>query len=258
MRIQLPLLALLTACAQPPPPVAPRDFTLEADALLRGMGPSWTCRNDRDCQQGEARAVCTLGTCFGLLTTDERVTRALLVERLGAADVKVQVAATRTLLDMLGNENATNGQKIAAIDGLAAVLAKTPNDEVQTLLRLFAADKDETLAVTARLALGRLGDPSVRAGLLEDLTRGTELLRAEAARALQPALADVQVKQALAAALQDPSPVVQLAALRALAPLVSDLKGGRDPLVAGKLADLAARAPAFRYEVEELLAGGGK
>jgi hypothetical protein len=252
VRQLLPLFALLTSCAQPPPPVAVRDFKNEADALLHGLGATVTCRNDRDCQQGEVRAVCTLGTCFGLLTTDERVTRALLVERLAAADVQVQAAATQPLLEVLGNEAATNGQKIAAIDGLAAVLARTPNDEVQTLLRLFAAEKDETLAVTARLALGRLGDASVRAALLEDLTRGTELLRTEAARALQPAVADANVKLALGKALDDGSPVVQLAALRSLASV------GRDPLVAGKLADLAAHAPAFRYEVEELLAGGGK
>ena len=56
----------------------------------------------------------------------------------------------------------------------------------------------------------------------------------------------------LALALADASPVVQLAALRALTPVA------RTALVAGKLSELAARTPAFRYEVEQLLAGGVK
>ena len=243
---------LLAGCTQAPAPLAVRDYPLEADALLHGLGPSQTCRNDRDCQEGAVRAVCTLGTCFGLLTTDERVTRALLVERLAAADARVQAETLKPLLAALSSDTTTNGQKMAAIDGLAAVTAKKPNDEVTVALRLFAAHKDESLAATARLALGRAGDATVRPALLEDLTRGTELLRAEAARALASAVQDPGVQQALALALADASPVVQLAALRALTPVA------RTALVAGKLSELAARTPAFRYEVEQLLAVGVK
>ena len=251
-RMLLLLPALLAGCAQGPIPAAHRDFALEADTLLHGLGPGKTCRNDRDCQEGQARAVCTLGTCFGLLTTDERVTRALLVERLGLAERQVQTAAIKPLLAVLGNDMATTGQRIAAIDGLAAVQGKSGNAEVLDALRLLAAAKEESLAVTARLALGRLSDPAVRPELLEDLTRGTELLRAEAARALAPAVQDATVRAALMAALADGSPVVQLAALRALSPLA------QDRAVSGKLGELAARTPAFRYEVEQLLPGGAK
>ena len=103
--------ALLAGCAQGPIPAAQRDFALEADTLLHGLGPGKTCRNDRDCQEGQARAVCTLGTCFGLLTTDERVTRALLVERLGLADRPVQTAAIKPLLAVLGNDMARRSRR---------------------------------------------------------------------------------------------------------------------------------------------------
>lgn len=251
--VLLPLLtAPLTGCAQAPAPATVRDYALEADALLHGLGPTKTCRNDRDCQEGAVRAVCTLGTCFGLLTTDERVTRSLLVERLGAADAPVQIAALKPLLTALASETTTNGQKMAAIDGLGAVTVKQPNADVRTALRLAAASNDEALAATARLALGRSGDETVRPALLEDLTQGTELLRAEAARALAPGVEDAQVREALVASLQDGSPVVQLAVVRALAPVA------RHPQVSGKLTQLAARMPAFRYEVEQLLARGGQ
>ncbi len=239
---------LVAGCAQPPPPVAKRDYPLEADALLHGLGPGKTCRNDHDCQEGAVRAVCTLGTCFGLLTSDERVTRALLVERVAQADPPVQAEVVKPLLAALASDTTTNGQKLGAIDGLSAV--KKAPDEVLVTLRLFAANTDEVLASAARLALGRMGDETVRLALLEDLTRGTELLRAEAARALQPAAQDASVKKALVTALGDGSAVVQLAAVRALAPVV------QDRIVADKLRELAARTPAFRYEVEQLVGGG--
>lgn len=241
------LLVLLPACAPAPAPVVHRDYPLEADALLHGLGPGKTCRNDRDCQEGAVCAVCTLGTCFGLLTTDERVTRALLVDRLAQADAPVQAEVIKPLMAALTSDTTTNGQKLAAIDALA-VVKKAP-DEVRVTLRLLASNADEALAATARLALGRSGDETVRPALLEDLTRGTELLRSEAARALQPAVQDPAVKQALVAALGDGSVVVQWAALHALAPVA------RDPVVAPKLREVAARLPAFRYEVEQLLGG---
>ncbi len=246
------VIVLLAGCAPAPAPVAVRDYPLEADALLHGLGPTKTCRNDRDCQEGPVRAVCTLGTCFGLLTTDERVTRSLLVERLAAADAPVQAEAVKPLLAALASETTTTGQKMAAIDGLAAVSAKVPNGDIRAALRLAAANGDEGLATTARLALGRSGDETVRSALLEDLTRGTELLRAEAARALVSAVRVPEVKAALVAALHDGSPVVQLAVVRALA-LVA-----QEPGISSKLSELAARTPAFRYEVEQLLAGGVK
>lgn len=246
------VLTLLLGCAPAPVPVAARDYPLEASALLHGLGAARVCRSDRDCQEGQVRSVCTLGTCFGLLTTDERVTRALLVERLALAGPRVHAEVRKPLLTALSSDTTTNGQKMAAIDGLAAAAPTPPNDELLVTLRLFAANPDEALAATARLALGRLGDVTVRSALLEDLTHGTELLRAEAARALQPAVSDTAVRQALALALQDSSPVVQLAALRALTPVA------HQPGIAGKLAELAARTPAFRYEVEQLLAGGAK
>lgn len=245
-------LALLVACGQAPAPTVARDYELEADALLHGLGPTKTCRTDRDCPEGAVRAVCTLGTCFGMLTTDERVTRALLVERLAKADASVQRAAVKPLRAALASETSTIGQKMAAIDGLAAVMAAAQQPEIAVELRQYAAHKDESLAATARLALGRTGDATVRPALLEDLTRGTELLRAEAVRALAPAVRDAAVRDALVKALADSSPVVQLAALRALVPVA------REAQVAAQLAALAERTPAFRYEVEQLLAGGGK
>ena len=243
---------VLPACAPAQTPVAYRDYALEADTIVHGLGPGRTCRNDRDCQEGQTRAVCTLGTCFGLLTTDERVTRALLVERLAQADKPVQLAAMKPLLAVLASDITTTGQKLAAVDGLAVVHGAATREDVLAALRLAAADANEALAADARLALGRLGDVAVRPALREDLTRGTELLRAEAAAALQGAVADPAVKAALVAALGDASPVVQLAALRALTAVA------REPAVTAQLTELAARTPAFRYEVEQLVAGGAK
>ena len=243
---------MLAACAEPLPPPAPRNPAAEAKVLVQGFGPGKTCRNDRDCELGAARAVCTLGTCFGLLTTDERVTRSLLLTRLAAADPAVQQAAAPGLLAALVSDTTTTGQRLAAIAGLGEVLAGREDAEIRTTLRLFAGNADEALAVTARLTLGRLGDREVQPALLEDLTRGTELLRAEAARALQRQVTDAAVCRALRLALADASPVVQLAAVQALAPVAAD------PEVRRELQQLAQRSPAVRYDIERLLAGGGK
>lgn len=238
------LLVLIAGCAQQKPPVPTRDFDREAHALLQGLGPGTGCRNDRDCAEGQVQAACTLGTCFGLLTTDERPTRALLTDRLAHADVRVLRAAVPMLLGVLGADTTTTGQKLGSIEALAEVGRQAPNDEITLTLRLFSANHDEGLASAARLALGRMGDQTVQAALLQDLTLGTELLRAEAARALKPLAAAPEVRAGLVASLRDPSPIVQMAALIALDGQT------RNAEVAAGLKALAVATPSLRYEAE--------
>ena len=236
----------LCACAPEKPPEPPRNPTAEAKALVQGMGPAATCRNDRDCVVGKVQASCTLGTCFGLLTTDERPVRSLLVSRLADADRAVQQAAKPLLRAALESDVTTTGQKLAALAGLGELLRHDDDPDLRTAVRAMTGDRDANLAAAARLALGLSGDPTVRAGLLDDLRQGTELLRAEAARSLQPVAGEADVRRALVAALADPSPAVQMAVLTALAGQT------RDPSVAAGMRELAAHVPGLAYEVGRL------
>lgn len=247
MRIaQLAPVVLLLACAPAPPPAPQRDVQAEAKALVQGLGPGATCRNDRDCVVGGVSAACMLGTCFGLLTTDERPVRSLLLSRLIDTDAPVQAAARPLLEAALESEVTTTGQKLAAISSLGEILRLHEDSALRLALRVWTSNRDANLAAAARLALGRAHDPTVRAELLLDLQTGTELLRAESARSLQPYAGEPEVRAALAAALVDTSPAVQMALVTSLAGQVTD------PGVQQAMRELGLRVPGLRYEVERL------
>lgn len=259
--------ALLVACvawcapacrtAAPPPPA--RHPVRDAAALVDGYGPVRVCRNDHDCGQGSVTGVCVLGTCFGLLTTDNPAARHTLAERLRRADADVRAAAEVSLLGALGRTAATQGVRLGAIDGLGAVLqaehkpgGAPPCGASCLALRAEAASADPRRAVAARLALVRGGDASARAAVLDDLRLGTELLRAQAAYALADGAVGRQDPEVLAALLErmrDTSPVVQEAALRALAPWAK-----RADVRAAMLALREGAGAHLGYAIDEALA----
>jgi len=229
--------------------VAAVDPVRAAAAITQGIGPSKVCRNDRDCGPG-AGGACVLGTCFGLLTTDNPASRRTLAEKLRQADPQIQAAAQATLLAALARPGTPQGARLGAIDGLGAVLrAAQERAGAQdcaaacTALRAEAAAPDARIAVAARLALAHLGDATVRADVLADLRLGTELLRAQAAYALADGVRgrdDPVLLAALIERLRDASPVVQEAALRALAPWANrpDVRAALQALRAGTGAHL--------------------
>ena len=216
------------ACRSAAPPVPARHAVRDAAALVDGYGPVRVCRGDHDCGQGGVTGSCVLGTCFGLLTTDNPAARHTLAERLRRADADVRAAAEVSLLAALGRAAATQGVRLGAVDGLGAVLQADHKPGVAAAcgaaclaLRAEAASTDPRLAVAARLALVRGGDATARAAVLDDLRMGTELLRAQAAYALADGAAgrqDPEVVAALLERMRDTSPVVQEAALRGLVP----------------------------------------
>lgn len=252
-------------CAGCRPAAAPApvvDPATAAAAITQGIGPAKMCRNDRDCGPGAATGSCVLGTCFGLLTTDNPAARHALAEKLRRADAPVQAAAEATLLTALGRPGAPTGARMGAIDGLGAVLqarGKQATCEAACLaLRAQAASPDARIAVAARLALAHVGDPTVRTAVLEDLRLGTELLRAQAAYALADGARggdDPDLLAALIERLRDPSPVVQEAALRALAPWAN-----RPNVREALLALRAGSGAHLGYAIDEALsaAGGAK
>jgi len=179
-------------------------------------------------------------------------------DRLHAADPAVRLQAERMLLGALGRPETTAQSRLGAVAGLGALLpagvatCAAPCEA----LRALAEGLDERLAVAARLALGRAGDPSVEAELIADTTLGTEQLRVEAVDALaagghvshKPA-----VQAALLARIGDESAVVQEAAVRALAPVADR------PEVRKALATLrTGRSAHLRYAVDAVLAAGGR
>ncbi len=248
-------------CAGCKPSAAPApvvDPVRAAAAITQGIGPAKLCRNDHDCGPG-AGGSCVLGTCFGLLTTDNPAARHTLAERLRQADPKIQAAAEATLLTALGRPGAPQGARLGSIDGLGAILQArgVAHDCAAACLalRAEAASPDARIAVAARLALAQVGDASVRATVLDDLRLGTELLRAQAAYALASGARgreDADVQAALVASLRDPSPVVQEAALRALTPWAQ-----RPPVREALLALKAGAGAHLGYAIDEALSAAG-
>lgn len=189
------------------------------------------------CQVGRVRALCVLGTCTGLLSTDQRPERAIVLERLEAAPAAVRAAAEPALLTALDNPAAAPWQRLAAAEGLAAILTADGGSCGRRAancakLERLAADDDGRVATAALLGMVRakawLNGPE-QPVVHERLTRlrdaGTELVRAELLRALDPWLrqaeADAFALQLALPLLTDASPVVQQLAVRALAPAAS-------------------------------------
>lgn len=250
------LLGLVLGACQQAPAAEVRDYALEATALVQGLTAT-SCRNDRDCAVGHASGACVLGTCFGLLTSDQRSARRVLADRLAHADPQVRVAAEKLLLGAISPPPVSLRERLGAIEGLGALLevdAAKPFvcGKVCMALRSETAASDERVAAAARRVLGRGGDPTVVADLIADLELGTQLLRAEAATALTPFVGrgdDSAVVQALIARLHDPSAVVQEAALRTLLPRAAD------PQVRRALAGLQQHGSGLSYAVDQALAG---
>lgn len=253
----LALVVVATGCQAPErASVATQDPQKEAHALVEGLGGERSCRTDHDCAVGASEAACMLGACFGILTTDIRTARQLVVGRLRQASAPVRNAAWPLLKKAMTSSD-SSPLLLAAVDGTGALLAAQPDPPGQCgepclALRRAATSTEEHVAVAARLALGRAGDPTVVAALTADLQGGTELLRTEATRALEPALGrgDAGIQAALLERLTDPSPVVQEAAIRALRTVAAR------PEVRAGLQAVKARTPHLAYPVDEVLAGG--
>jgi len=246
----------LSACHATPKAAVVHHPKREAQALVEGLGGDGSCRDDRDCRFERAEGACVLGTCFGLLTADNSAVRHLLADRLQHSAPAIRAAAKKRLLSVLSQGDAGPDVRLAAVEGLGAVLAgegksaKFSCDDVCLALRSAMAATDPPLSAAARLALGRAGDPTVIDALLEDLDQGTELLRSEAARALGRELAwrvDPRVVSALVQHLSDASPVVVLSALHALTPVA------HQPAVRQALTALRARSPHLGYDIDRIL-----
>lgn len=255
-RASLLLLGVTLAACQPPAPTEgpALDAGLQARALVEGLGAQRTCRIDRDCAVGTSVPACVLGTCFGILTADGRAPRQLLVGRLGQAPAAVQGAAWPLLAKALASPSPM--LQLAAVEGVGALLQAQPDAQGQCgptclALRGAAAAQDEHVALAAQLASARGGDPSAVPAVLEALQHGTELARAQAARALEPAVAKGTpgVATALLARLADGSAVVQEAAVRGLRPAAATAEV-REALVTWK-----RRTPHLAYVADQVLAG---
>ncbi len=213
---------LLASCATKGAAAPARDLDREVMALLQGLGPTQACQDDRGCKVGSAAGACGLGTCFGLLTTDQRPLRKVLVQRIATADPVLRDRLGRKLLTLAQRTDGGNALRLATLEGLGAVWHGDgcKNAEIEALVVAQVQDEDPRQAIVARLIAGSCGHAAALPGLLEDLATGTEQLRAESAVALagyrqgQPAAA---AKAALLQLLHDPSPVVIKAAAVALA-----------------------------------------
>ncbi len=248
------VVAGLFACNSPPPAAPAVDAEQAVATLVDGLGPSRLCRADGDCLAGGEKGACSMGTCFGLLTTDSRAIRRVLVDRLARAPVAVRQAAGKRIQRVYNSPTAGIATRVAVLEAMGALgrAHLTEADGERLILRLALSDGDAQVAATARVELASLGDATALPGLTEDLAQGTELLRAEAVRGLQGYAGTPQAPEAKAlilTALADRSPVVQLAALRACQPWASEVA------VRTALEQLVQeRAPHLRYEVDNLLA----
>lgn len=259
----LPLLVLwsVLGCGEPAPQ-APAHVDPATASRVLVMGTGQLCTTDVQCSAGVAtpqradaryRGACVLGTCFGLLTTESATVRAVLAERLSKAEPAVQVHARTRLLKVLSSPRSSPQTRLGAVIGLASVLdPHGPCEQACAALRDASKERDEHIAVAARLALARRADPTVLATLALDTREGTEHLRCSATRAMAPYLAtgvaDVgPAKEALPALverLDDRAPGVRRAAAEVLAPWRAR------PLVRAALAGAAKRHPAdLRYVV---------
>lgn len=237
----------LLGCAAQTTGAAPARPEEAVASLLLGDGAA--CFTDAQCGPPDARGVCVLATCFGLLTTDNHAARASLVERLALARPDVRLEARSFLMKSLAGKSRGRSARLGAVAGLGALLAVGEAcDPACEALREVTGDPDEPVAVAARLALARRADPTVLAALLEDTRLGTEHLRASAGAALAAYVGrpgDGEVLQALLALLEDRSPPVRDAALASLAPVV------RLPEVAAaldRLRDAAGGGQAYAVE----------
>lgn len=199
-----------------------------------------------------------LGTCFGLLTADNRAARQVVLERLRLADDQVRKAATPMLLAAM--ERTLGGPQLtmAAIEGLRAVLQASGGIGKDCTapciaLRAQMTSSDPRLAAAARIALGHAGDSIAMPGLLEDLHLGTELLRCEAASALAVWIADDAVRAALIAQLSDASPVVVEGVVHVLVPQMArpDVKTALEDVWRLRFPHLGYAVQAAGYKVKQ-------
>ncbi len=257
----LPLASLLTlslgfsGCERAAPPAPPIDAAAAAKTLVDGLGPSRACEADRDCEAGGQRGACVLATCFGVLTTDSRAARRALVARLAAAPLEVRAAALPKLQAALHGLSSGPMVRVAAVESLGALGRSTEKtadfrNQAAELLRRQVDDESPQVAVAVRIELGTLGETAVLPGLLQDLSLGTELLRAESCRGLggyRGTSGAKTAREALLAALNDRSPVVQAAAFTALS------SESADPQVHRALRQLVdERAPHLAYALDKL------
>lgn len=186
------------------------------------MGTGEPCTTDKNCGESAVSGACVLGTCFGLLTTESQPVRATLVGRLSAAPATVRTDATTRLLKALSHPMSSAGTRVGAIEGLGAVQRLTGDcGPVCLALRKATQESDQTVAVSARLALARRADPTVLGALLEDAKEGTEHLRCSAVRAFRPYLRAGLMNKVLPTLLQlltDKAPGVRRVAAETLAP----------------------------------------
>lgn len=212
---------------------------LEATALTEA-GRGGPCATDKQCTVGTVVAACVLGSCTGLLGTDQRPERAVLLERLVAARPEVQAETQRLLLTAIEAPGLAPWQRLAVVEGLGALLQPASTKPapcvaqpaVCGVLERMAVESDPRIAATARLALLRTGPlapgparDAVVVAVEADLARGTELLRGETCLALtgwlQPPQPDPWAAAQVTTLLRDPSPVVQLLAVQTLAGAIS-------------------------------------
>ncbi len=221
------VVALVAACTQQVEGAKPIDYKAQAQALIQGVPGKRVCKNDHDCGPSlqytplDEHGACVLGTCFGLLTADNRAARQVVLQRLRSTDDHVRIAATPLLLAALERTLSGPQLTLAAIEGLGAVLQASGGIGKDcaapcVALRAQMTSSDPRLAAAARIALGHAGDSIAMPGLMEDLHLGTELLRCEAASALAVWIADDAVRAALIAQLSDASPVVVEAVVNVL------------------------------------------
>lgn len=253
------MLALLAAvaCGPSAPTVAPADPAQGATALVEGLGPRRLCQVDRDCDAGGQLGACVLGACCGVLSTDNRTARRVLVGRLEQAGKDLRAVAEGRLIAAYGAPPSGVTVRLGAVEGLGAVLRPAPRatcGEGCKTLRAAMDDDDPRIAAAARVELASIGDNMSLPGLQEDAVEGTELLRAEALRGLRglaKSAVDAQAKAIALHALGDSSPVVQLAALRTLQAWRTDAD------VRARLTDFSThQAPHLTYAVEALTAAG--
>jgi hypothetical protein len=226
---------LAWGCAPKAEPVAVVPAKLEATALTEA-GRGGPCVTDKQCTVGTVVAACVLGSCTGLLGTDQRPERAVLLERLVAARPEVQAEAQQMLLTAMEAPGLAPWQRLAVVEGLGALLPQASakpapcvaQPAICGVLERLTVDSETRIAASARLALLRTGPlapgparDAVMVAVEADLARGTELLRGETCLALtgwlQPPQPDPWAAAQVTALLRDPSPVVQQLAVQTLA-----------------------------------------
>lgn len=171
-----------------------------------------------------------LGTCFGLLTTDNPAAIATLLTRLRRLDLGGVAHVEELCGRLLWEPSAMPMQRYAAAAALSSIARQRPLGgcgQACEALTPALADRDGALAAEARTGLWRHDrSGAALAALLDDLRHGSEHARVAAARALATPLRSTQTAgdtlppaavAALTDCLDDASPALRSAAAHALA-----------------------------------------